>query len=243
MSNEVGMINRLLVLLIKVLCFLIPVSKWRKKAETHLLDKLKPNEFILVKEDGTVVKNPRIKGLAVRFRGQNSRVEIHAPYHFRKCKFILGNNATVKIGKTKYLINNLDITYMNNNTVEIGEDFSSFNCKILMHDEKNTCVKIGNDCMFSTDIVFLTSDGHTVFDKDTREVLNKPYGITIHDHVWIGRNVQLQKNTEIPSNCIVGSHAVVTKKFTEEYTAIGGCPAKVIKRNIHWDRRHTVDFE
>jgi serine acetyltransferase len=34
----------------------------------------------------------------------------------------------------------------------------------------------------------------------------------------------------------VGAKAVVTKKFTEEYTAIGGNPAKVIATNVDWDR-------
>ena len=232
----------LLVLLIKILCFFLVLPKWRKKAEVKLLSYLKHNEFILVKEDGTIIKNPKIKGLRVSFRGENSKVEIHAPCKFYKSRFILGDNSSIKIGKSNYTINNLDITYMNNNSIEIGEHFSSYSCLILMQDEKHTFIKIGDDCMFSTGIVILPSDGHTLYDKNTGEILNKPVGITIHDHVWVGRDVYILKNTEIPSNCVVGSRALVTKKFTEEYTAIAGSPAKVIKHNINWDRENTDNF-
>ena len=232
----------LLVLLIKILCFFLVLPKWRKKAEVKLLSYLKHNEFILVKEDGTIIKNPKIKGLKVSFRGENSKVEIHAPYNFRKCNITLGDNACVKIGKTKYKIDKLSISQMNNNSVEIGENFSTFYCRMLMQDEKHTFIKIGDDCMFSTGIVILPSDGHTLYDKNTGEILNKPIGITIHDHVWVGRDVYILKNTEIPSNCVVGSRSLVTKKFTEEYTAIAGSPAKVIKHNINWDRENTDNF-
>ena len=41
------------------------------------------------------------------------------------------------------------------------------------------------------------------------------------------------KNAQIPDETVVGIHAVVTKKFTEKYTALAGVPAKVIKTIPH----------
>ena len=67
----------------------------------------------------------------------------------------------------------------------------------------------------------------------TATVLNEVQGpITVGDHCWLGQAVRLQKNARIPANTIVAAAAVVTKAFDEEYTIIGGFPAKVIKRGV-----------
>ena len=95
----------------------------------------------------------------------------------------------------------------------------------------------------------LWGDGHSVFDAKTGEVLNKPVVaksfdeamkmddpgvISIGDHVWIGERVSFTKGAQVPSNCVVGIGAVVTKKFVEENCIIAGVPATVKKTGINW---------
>lgn len=48
-------------------------------------------------------------------------------------------------------------------------------------------LSIGKDCLLSDEILFRPSDGHVILDKTTGKLLNKPQGITIGDHVWIGQ--------------------------------------------------------
>lgn len=47
-------------------------------------------------------------------------------------------------------------------------------------------------------------------------------------------NTTLLKGTEIPKNSIVGTGALVTKKFTNPNVLIVGSPAKVVKENVEW---------
>ena len=95
---------------------------------------------------------------------------------------------------------------------------------------------MGEDCMVSFDVNIYTGDVHQIFDKNTGELLNAGSSVTIGNHVWIGHDVNIGKNVVIPDNTIVGFCSVVTRKFNEEYTAIAGCPAKVVKKDIVWDR-------
>ena len=53
--------------------------------------------------------------------------------------------------------------------------------------------------------------------------------ILIGDYSYIGSEIRVAPGAEIPSNCIVGMGAVITKKFTEEYFLIGGVPAQKVK--------------
>lgn len=94
-------------------------------------------------------------------------------------------------------------------------------------------ISIGNDCLFSSEIVFRTGDSHSIVDM-SGERINRAADITIGDHVWIGHRVLVNKGVVIPENTVVGTGAVVTKQFDEPNTILVGVPAKVSKQNINW---------
>ena len=58
--------------------------------------------------------------------------------------------------------------------------------------------------MFSTEIRVYATDGHAIYSIDQNKVLNIGKIITIGNHVWIGRRVNLLKGTKINDNSIVG---------------------------------------
>ena len=121
-----------------------------------------------------------------------------------------------------------------NNKFSVGENTACGDFSINLHG--NTFI-IGKDCMISAQEELWT-DGHSVIDDKTKEVLNLPDKATvIGDHCWIGRRVTLTKGAQIPNNCIVGIGSVVTKKFIEANCVIAGNPAKVVKQGINWDGR------
>jgi len=108
----------------------------------------------------------------------------------------------------------------------------------------NGSLIIGDDCLFSTGILIRLDDGHTIFDKDTKSVINKQKNpLVIGNRCWIGEGVRINKNARIPSDSVIGNGSVVSSKFTEEFTAIAGNPAKVVKTGIGWDDRETSYFE
>lgn len=76
--------------------------------------------------------------------------------------------------------------------------------------------------------------GHAVCGP-SGEQTNAPAGISIGNHVWIAYGVDVFKGSRIPDGCVVAGRALLTGKFEESNTLIGGLPAKVIRRNISWE--------
>lgn len=159
------------------------------------------------------------------------------------CNIRIGQNSCVEICSSPYKINNLSITATNNSKVFIDEKFSCRGCKIENHDEANLEVKIGKDCMFSYGIHFRVSDGHSLLDTNNKEIINKPKtGISIGEHVWIGMKSTILKDVKIADNVVIGACSLVNKCVAENFVAVAGAPAKIIKRNVNWDRRNTDKY-
>lgn len=97
-------------------------------------------------------------------------------------------------------------------------------------------VVLGNDCLLSFGIDIRPTDSHSIIDIDTKSRINTSSDITIGNHVWIGANVTILKNVMLGDDIIVGTRALVTKSFTDSHIAIAGMPAKIVKKNITWDR-------
>ena len=107
--------------------------------------------------------------------------------------------------------------------------------------ENDTSINIGNECMFSSNIEFRCTDDHVILNENN-EVINLAKSIEIGNHVWIGKDVLVLKNSVIPDGCIVGAKSVIAKKFTKKNTVIVGNPARVVKENIHWARIRPNNF-
>lgn len=94
--------------------------------------------------------------------------------------------------------------------------------------------------MFSNSIQIWPTDGHSILDANTGEILNEPKGyVTIGNHVWVGEAVRITKNARIHDNSIIGGGAVAYKDYEESNVVIAGNPGKIVRRNITWDRRNT----
>lgn len=96
--------------------------------------------------------------------------------------------------------------------------------------------------MFSWNIAIWNSDSHSIFDKNSKKLLNIGKKIKIEDHVWVGMNSVILKNTQISSNSIIAANAVVTKPFLEENVIIAGNPARIVKNGINWDRERPCAY-
>ena len=111
--------------------------------------------------------------------------------------------------------------------------FGCQGCNILLNDDNNRIV-IGDNCMFSWGIQIISSDGHSIYDKVTKKLLNSSGSIKIGNHCWIGSDVKILKNVELADNIICGANSLVTKSCLIPNTVISGMPAKIIKENVAW---------
>ncbi len=137
----------------------------------------------------------------------------------------------------------IDVRYLDGEFSElsIGKNTGMNGTKIVLGNGSK-CY-IGNNCRFSYEIVIRTSDGHTILDNDTNEIINQQKcDCIIGDNSWIGLRSIINKNVQLAHDTIVGSGSVVTKQFSEPYTIIAGNPAKVIKRNVRHDKRTIFEY-
>lgn len=188
-----------------------------------------------VSVDESVKVTGRIAGTGNTVRIMGTTFDSHIHLTLR------GNNNTVIVGANSRP-RKLDIRIGNHvpaNKCEltIGDDFSSEpNCLFYLYTSGNK-LEIGNNCMFSRDIVLRCGDSpHLLFDAETGEYLDTDGHVVIGDNVWVGEYSYITKKVTLPSNTIVAAKSVVTRKFTEEYCALGGNPAKVVRRGVKWVR-------
>ena len=119
-------------------------------------------------------------------------------------------------------------------SVFIDENFSSNGISISVFDGKG--VFIGKDNMWAAQVDCKNTDAHTILDL-SGNVINPSEDIFIMDHVWIAHGVRILKGVILGANTVVGTGAIVTKKFINPNQILAGIPAKVVKKGINWDRR------
>lgn len=192
-------------------------------------------------------KVKKIKGLSVVFGGTDAVIEIGSENipKFKNCKIYCSSNSLIRFGSSTKEISNIFIKCGINSKIIIGEEFS-VNSMVIMNAEPNLKISIGDDCMFSTSIYLRSHDGHTIYNEDTKDVLNFPEDIKIGNHVWFGNGVRVLKGANIPDNSVVGIGSIVTKSSIPSEAKSGsifaGIPAKVLKTGCNWSRKSVSDF-
>ena len=199
------------------------------------------NKIIIVSDDKSekTVETPP-SGLTVEWLGDDGCLKISSSCTFKNCKFQINTNSLIEIGR-KSNVNGLFIRCAaTDSVVRIGEHFTISSGEfILANGGHHQSLIIGNDCLFSSHVAIFTSDGHSMIDGETGQVLNNIGGnITIGNHCWVGYRVILTKSARLAPNTIVGANSLVSKAFTDEFCCIAGQPAKVLKTNVKWSIKH-----
>lgn len=214
--------------------------------------KIVQNNLILVKITSTIYSFIMLNII----RGRINNKIINNGSYLKKCKIhINGKENKIIFDKGVRLLNcvirihgnNCILHIKNNCTIEnLIFHFEDNGCQILIGinnvfsggefavAENNSVIEIGNNCLFSRNVEIITTDSHSILDRTSSMRINHAKNIKIGDNVWIGAHVSLLKGTNIPSGCVIGRNAVVTKPFYTENCIIAGIPANVIKENVLW---------
>ena len=196
----------------------------------------------------------------------NNKIKVHGNNKFKtdcamlkKCVIKMGGtNNTLLIGKNCQLFHCSFIINGSNNTIELSDSVQAYNAEFYIEDDQNriscgahTCfagkihfactegknITIGEHCLFSSDIVVRTGDSHPVTDLEGNRI-NPAKDVEIGNHVWVGHRALINKGVKISPDSVIGTGAVVTKRFESPNVCIAGNPAKVVKENISWtDKR------
>lgn len=196
------------------------------------------NRYILVTNTGEVIENPSIPRVEVIFQGDNGNVTIHEPIRgLQHLKILCGDGSRVLLNKNMRIGSAVFRIEAPNTYCEIGHSFVSIdNLRIVCVGESGQSVKIGDSCLFARGVMIRASDGHAIFDAaDPSRLLNRvKRGITIGNHVWVGRDVYIMKEVSIPDDCVIGIRSLVLNKEYQPNSIIAGQPAKTIKTGINW---------
>lgn len=122
------------------------------------------------------------------------------------------------------------IIVASNALMELGDNFAISASSTIVSYKK---IAFGRDIQFSWDCLVMDSDTHNIYNEEG-QISNQPREIRFGDKVWICNGCMILKGTEIPSNCVIGAHSVVSGQKFESNSIIAGSPAKIVKKIKGW---------
>ena len=168
-----------------------------------------------------------------RRTGTGNKLIFHRGGVFRNCEFIfLGNNNIIEFGEKCAASGGSFYIEDSNNTIVTG-DSTDYAGKIHIACTESTNIKVGDNCLFSSEIVIRSGDSHSVINSEGKRS-NHAKDVTIRNHVWVGFRALITKGALIQENSVVGTGAIVTDVFEEGNVVLAGVPAKIVKRDINW---------
>lgn len=161
-----------------------------------------------------------------RFASFGSSSCIQQPSIISEHQYILiGNNTSILSGARIQVFNALTDK---NSKVKIGDNcYFCYNLSILAGGN----ITIGDNVLIASN-VFITSQNHGINPECDIPYMNQPLvckDVVIGDGCWIGEKASILPGVTIGKKCVIGTNAVVTKDIPD-YSMAAGIPAKVIKR-------------
>lgn len=148
------------------------------------------------------------------------------------CYVLLNDESEVDFEEENYIFRNADIRASYGARIRIGKKTTVQSCLHISADKAD--VDIGEDNMFSH-YVKISTGCHKLIDKRTGMDITNRKAVKTGNHVWIGAGATLLQGCDVGNNSVVGASAVVTKNI-EAFSACAGNPAKIIRREIDWER-------
>lgn len=142
----------------------------------------------------------------------------------------IGNEASIIFkGKTKFAEG--CSLRCDNGILSFGKNIS-FNKNCIIDCECG--MNFGDNLLCGFDCMFIDSDGHKIIEEGKANENKKK--IEVGENVWICGKVNVLKGSKINNESVVAFNSLVLKTFDEKNILIAGTPAKVIKKNIKWER-------
>jgi acetyltransferase-like isoleucine patch superfamily enzyme len=144
-------------------------------------------------------------------------------YHLSRTKVIVYNLGG--IGENVILDNNIYVNEPKN--IKLGSNI--FIGRDVFLNAYDT-IEIGDHAVIAAGCKLITGNhGYSEIGVPIGLQPIKLSPITLGKDIWLGYNVIILPGVELGDGCIVAAGAVVTKSF-EEYSILGGVPAKLIAR-------------
>lgn len=190
-------------------------------------------------DQGNIITSPTKfdKNIAITIRGKNNRITVDKRARINRLTVLFDcDNGTVIIGPSSKRGFSMSMQLGQDSTVRIGSDVTTTAVCVINAAEGAT-VSFGNDVMIASGNQFRAHDGHPIFDVATGLRVNPAKDITIGNHVWFGAQAVALAGANVGDGSVIGFGSVVTKTIQNNCIAVGS-PARVVRKNIAWERPH-----
>lgn len=201
---------------------------------TELADFHDPNDNVL-----NVGREVKFTKSSLLFKEKTAAVVIGDNVKISSCQIEIGRNSALTIGSGCTISGKITVGL--NSRIHIGDGLSVTG-NVTLRAVESTAIDIGDDCLFGSDIIIRTADGHPVYDAKTGERINASRSISIGRHVWIADRAVILKGADIGDASVVGVGSVLTKPIGSHSVAVGN-PARVVKTGITWERSPGIKTE
>jgi acetyltransferase-like isoleucine patch superfamily enzyme len=150
-------------------------------------------------------------GVNLNVHGSGNRVTIERNCQLRGVINLLGSNASLHIGEGTTMVHGA----------------------LQLHEAGE--VRIGADCMISSQVYISLSDIHPIYDRASGRRINPAASVSIGDHVWLGLRCMVLKGAHIGDGAVVAAGATVSGQVPS-HAIVAGAPAKLLRENIEWRR-------
>jgi acetyltransferase-like isoleucine patch superfamily enzyme len=176
--------------------------------------------------------------IAVTFLGSNNRIIATDGTRVRKLRVAFDcDNGTLVLGaNTTVGPLSMNIRIGQDGTVRVGDNVSTTDICIISAVEGST-VSFGNDVMIASGNQFRADDGHPIFDVRTEKRVNPAKDIIIGNHVWMAAGACALGGAQVGDGSVIGFRSLVSGRIPNNVVAVGS-PARVVRRNIAWERPH-----
>ncbi|WP_140393368.1 acyltransferase [Leucobacter sp. 7(1)] len=184
-----------------------------------------------------IIGNPHVGAHAfIEFKSSHCRVEFGPGAKLHGAVFFQREASQLHIGARSLLTGRTSLGAFC--SIRLGADVYS-GANLQLSTAEGQAIEIGDDCLIANDVRIRADDSHPIYDMHSGERINHSASILIEDHVWVGQEVFVMPGGKIRSGSIVGARSMITR--TSEVPAnsiVAGTPAKVLRSNVHWVRKH-----
>lgn len=155
--------------------------------------------------------------------------------HFRDTGSILDNKGTIIFKGTCRLGNSCAVS-VGKNAELIMED--GFCATADVHIVCRKYIHIGRNVLVGWSAVIMDTNFHRLKDKFGDFTDDGYSDVIIGDDNWIASGCKIMQDTKTPTNAVIAANAVLNRDYTDfgRNVFIGGTPAKLIKKDVYWDR-------
>lgn len=196
------------------------------------------SEYVDERDNRIVWEGEPFPTSSVTFAGRNNTLRINPQARIGSLTVQFDcNNGKVDIGSSSGVpAFSASIRVGQDSTVVIGNNVST-TATVGISATEGTTVRLGDDCMIAIGVQIRADDGHPIFDVRSGKRVNVSKDILIGEHVWLGYGSAVLGGSCIGSGSVVGLGAVITRDVPNNAVAVGN-PARVVRKNIAWERPH-----